>query len=99
MSLIRISDAIENLRSELEHARDEGEGKKLQFDMGLIELELQIVAENESSGGAKINWWIFGGGVDAKEKNVATHKLKLTLQALDAKGNPLRVSSPGERSN
>ncbi len=99
MSLIKISDAIENLRSELEHARDKGKGKNLQFDMGEIELELQVVAENETSGGAKINWWIFSGGVDAKKKNADTHKLKLTLKALDTDGNPLRVSSSGKRAD
>jgi hypothetical protein len=92
MALIRLSDAIENLRAELAHAQEHGKGKNLQFGVGSIELELEVVAENETSGGAKINWWIFGGGVDAKAKDASKHKLKLTLEAVDASGKPLRVS-------
>jgi len=33
MALIRLSDAIENLRAELAHARDQGKGKDLQLDV------------------------------------------------------------------
>lgn len=92
MALIRLSDAIENLREELAHARDQGKGKDLQFNVGLIDIELEVVAENETSGNAKINWWVFGGGLDAKAKDASKHKLKLALEAVDADGKPLRVS-------
>ena len=98
MALIRLSDAIDNLRAELAHARDQGKGQNLQFNVGLIDLELEVIAENETSGGAKINWWLFGGGLDAKAKDASKHKLKLTLEAVDASGKPLRVSGrQGER--
>ena len=98
MALIRLSDAIENLRAEPAHARDPGKGKDLQFNVGSIDIELEVVAEDETSGGTKINWWIFGGGVDAKAKDASKHKLKLTLEAVDASGKPLRVSRQhGER--
>jgi Trypsin-co-occurring domain 2 len=92
MTLSRLSDAIASLRAELEYAQKEGEGKKLQFNIGTIELELEVIVEQEVSGNAKINWWILAGGAEAKMKDADKHKLKLTLQAVDASGAPLRVS-------
>lgn len=94
MGLIKLSDAIENLREELRLAQEKGKNQNLQFDTQLIELELEISAENESGAAGKVNWYIFGGGVDAKAKDASKHKLKLTLKAVNASGQPIRVSSP-----
>jgi hypothetical protein len=97
MTLSRLSEAIESLRAELEYAQREGQGKKLQFNIGAIELELEVLVEKEASGGAKLNWWIFVGGADAKVKGSDRHKLKLTLLAIDSGGQPLRVSKTQEQ--
>ncbi|MCC5614554.1 hypothetical protein LC605_05570 [Nostoc sp. CHAB 5836] len=97
MGLIKLSDAIENLREELRLAQEKGKNKNLQFDTQLIELELEISAEDESGASGKINWYIFGGGVDAKAKDASKHKLKLTLRAVDASGQPIRVSKLQEQ--
>lgn len=92
MGLIRLSDAINNLREELKLAQESGKNQNLQFNVGSIELELEVLIEQEESGNAKINWWILAGGAEAKVKGADKHKLKLTLQAVDAKGQPLKVS-------
>lgn len=97
MGLIRLSDAIDNLREELKLAQESGKNQNLQFNVGSIELELEVLIEQEGSGNAKINWWIVAGGGEAKVKGADKHKLKLTLQAVDAKGQPLRVSKSQER--
>jgi len=96
MGLIRLSDAIENLRAELKLAQDKGKDKGLQFNVGAIEIELEVVAETELGTSGKVNWWILGGGVDTKDKDSSKHKLKLTLQPveIDRDGNekPLKVN-------
>ncbi len=96
MSKIRLSDAIENLRAELFRAHRLGKDQDIMFNLGDIELELEVVAEDETSGGAKVNWWIFSGGMEGKIKDANKHKLKLNLQAVDKKGQPLRVSRSAE---
>ena len=93
MGLIKLSDAIENLRQELRLAQGKGKNQSLQFDLQSIELEFEVIAEDESGVSGKINWYIFGGGVDSKVKDATKHKLKLTLKAVDASGQPIRVSS------
>lgn len=90
--MIRLSNAIENLREELAEAQEQGKGKALQFDVGTIEIELEVVAEKEIAGNGKINWWIVESGVDTKASKTNTHKLKLTLQTVASNGKPLRVS-------
>jgi hypothetical protein len=92
MGLIRLSDAIENLRGELRLAQEKGKNQNLQFSVGSIEVELEVVAEDETSASGKINWWIFGGGLDSKIKDSSKHRLKLTLQIVDDSGKPIRVS-------
>lgn len=98
MTRIQLSDAIENLRSELEKAGKAGEGKQVQFDIESIELELHIIADETSSGGGKINWCVFTGSLDAKSRKENLHKMKLVLKAVDAHGQPFRVASRGSRS-
>lgn len=97
MGLIRLSDAIENLREELRLAQAKGKNQNLQFDLQSIELELEVIAEDESGVSGKINWYIFGGGVDSKTKDASKHKLKLTLKAIDIAGQPIRVSRSQEQ--
>lgn len=92
MELIKLSDAIENLREELKLAQERGNGQSMQFDLQSIEIELEVIAEDESGASGKINWYIFKGGVDSKFKDSSKHKLKLALKAVDATGNPIRVS-------
>ena len=98
MGLIRLSDAIENLREELKLAQEKGKNQDLQFNINSIEIELEVVAETEIDASGKINWWILGGGVGAKAKDASKHNLKLSLQAVDAKGQPMRVSQKGDRA-
>lgn len=98
MGLIKLSDAIENLREELKIAQEKGKKQDLQFDLQSIDLELEVIAEGESGASGKINWYIFGGGVDLKVKDISKHKLKLTLKAIDVNSDqPIRVSKSQER--
>lgn len=97
MGLIKLSDAIENLREELRLAQKKGKNQSLQFDLQSIELELEVIAEGESGVSGKVNWYIFGGGVDSKVKDASKHKLKLILKAVDASGQPIQVSKLQER--
>ena len=92
MSLIKLSDAIDNLREELILSKEKGKDANLQFDIETIELELEVFAEEEATVSGKINWYIFGGGADSKLKDTSKHKLKLTLKAVEANGKPIRVS-------
>jgi Trypsin-co-occurring domain 2 len=84
MEPIRLSDAIAYLREELKAAQHKAQNEDLKFNVGSAEIELEVVAEREKGGSGKVNWWVFNAGIDAKNKDISKHKLKLTLQAVQA---------------
>jgi hypothetical protein len=71
-----LAAAIVALRSGLEAALAEGQGKDVQFVLGDVELTLQLVADKHAGG--KIGWSVLG--VDAGGKSERTHSVKLVLQ-------------------
>jgi Trypsin-co-occurring domain 2 len=93
MEGLRLSDAIEKLREELQIAQAKGQGQDLKFNVGAAEIEFEIVAGTEDSMSGKVSWYIFGGGLESKGKESSKHKLKLTLQpvSIDQRtGSPMR---------
>jgi hypothetical protein len=93
MGLIRLNDAINELREELKLSQEKGRKQDLQFSIGSIEVEFEVALEEELGSSAKINWWILGGDIDSKMKDASKHKIKLTLQVVDSGDKPFRVSN------
>lgn len=62
---IRLADAIEALRGELQAAMDAGDGKQLRFHVEGLELEFQTVVTREASGKGStkggIKFWLLSG--------------------------------------
>jgi Trypsin-co-occurring domain 2 len=92
--LIPLSAAIKDLRRQLAEAVAEGEQQSLRFELGPIELELQIVASREAGVEGNINFKIFGwgaeGGGDGKLGDQRTQKLKLIMK-------PIQIDALGSR--
>ena len=104
--LIPLAEAVAALRSELGTAMKAGKGETLRFQLGPIELELNLVVSREASAEGKLAFKIFGWGADAsaggKLADERTHRVKLTLTPVDEDGNPLKVlvsdrESPADR--
>lgn len=88
---IPLAKVIAALRAELQEAQSEGAGEALRFEVGDVELELQVVvtAEVAAKGGLKVH--IFSIGGSAKYKQAETQKVKLKLSA-KTNGGPTTVS-------
>ena len=94
MSLIKLSDAIENLREELQKAKDKGKDKELRFDIESIDVEFEITFQGESSAevdsSAKTNLGIFvlglGSKISSKNTDSSKHKIKISLKAIENAG-------------
>ena len=95
--LIKLSKALEDLRSELSTAQKEGVGKDIKFEIQEISLDLQIVATGEVSGEGNVGWGIFSAKAGARASDAATHKISLKLKVTassesDGERSPLEVS-------
>ena len=94
MSSIPLAEAIQNLRAELSLAMQAGEDQALRFQLGPIELQLEIELARELEGKGGVKWWIIDVGGGAKSKSGSAHKIKLTLEPVTSTGARVHVSDP-----
>jgi hypothetical protein len=75
MGEIGLGEAIRALREELTEAKGEGEGSWMRFQIGQVDLELQLVVSKDARG--QVGWKVLevGGQVGSER----TQKLSLTL--------------------
>ncbi|MBL6988113.1 MAG: hypothetical protein ISR72_13985 [Methylobacter sp.] len=80
---LELAEVIQTLRENLAEAQSRGEGHNIRFNVNSVEVELQTVIEKEAGAGGKIKFWVVDGELSGKYKKSATHKIKLSLQAVD----------------
>lgn len=92
---LELAEVIQTLRESLAEAQSKGDGQSIRFNVNSVDIELQTVVEKEAGAGGKIKFWVVDGELSGKYKNSVTHKIKLSLQAVDmTKTNP-ETGGPG----
>jgi Trypsin-co-occurring domain 2 len=76
---IELAELIRDLRSELSRARAEGAGEDLRFEVGPVQLELNVVVSREAAPGARVRFWVVEAGADVKLSSSTAQKINLTL--------------------
>ena len=89
---VSLADLIYQLRGDLYRAAWQGEDKSPKFAVGPIELELSVVVDASCSEGAKAKLWVVDASAEDKRSSQLTHRVKLTLQPVDADGHPSKIS-------
>jgi hypothetical protein len=74
-----LADAITNLRAELKEAKERGEGERLQFSLGPVELELEMELQESANIKAGFKWVVVSAGGGVTESSKSRHRIKLTL--------------------
>ncbi|GAA2827988.1 trypco2 family protein [Kribbella solani] len=87
---IELATVVSQLRAELSAALADGADEDLRFELGPIELELNVVVGKEAGPTAKVRFWVVDAGADARFSTESTQRIKLTLE-------PRLAKSPGER--
>jgi hypothetical protein len=89
---VPLADLVDAVRGELEMAAVNARGKKLQFEVQEVQLEVEVATTGtrEGQGGLKI--WVVTAGGKASKTDAATHKVTLTMSAVTAEGTKFRVS-------
>lgn len=75
-----LAEAVEALREELSQAMSAGEGERLRFALGDVELELSVTVTRGGSTGAKVRFWVVDADASANlgRQSVQTLRLRLT---------------------
>jgi hypothetical protein len=91
---MKLAEMIEALRVELAVAVDQGDGQSIRFDVGPIELEVEVAATKKTTGKAGVEFWVITAGADRAREDVVTQRIKITLQPKPANSpGPVQVAS------
>src|SRR6266498_4807386 len=83
-----LAETIRALRNELTSAMESGEGERLHFQLGAVQLEVTLAITREGGGDAGIRFGVVSFGAKGNLEDAATHHLTLSLQPVvrDASG-------------
>jgi hypothetical protein len=94
---VRLSDAIGQVRSELERATEGGKDSALAFRAGPVELEFQVAFEVTAGADAGVRVWVISAGAKGEASRSASHRLKVTLTPVGRQGQDALIGSVGPR--
>jgi len=97
ISDVGLSEAIGQVRSELERATEGGKDSKLAFRAGPVELEFQVAFEACAAADAGVRVWVLSVGAKGEASRSASHRLKVTLTPVDRQGKDTLIGSVGSR--
>ncbi|TXS42258.1 hypothetical protein EAO75_33250 [Streptomyces sp. uw30] len=96
---IELADAVQAVRDELITAAARSAGQDVTFEVGDIELEFSVELHKEVTGGVKVKAWVMEAGVDGGGGTTRTHRVAVTLRALDSRtGQPWKVRNESRGS-
>ena len=86
--------AITAIRAQLQESMDAGEDERLKFRTGPVELEFTVEIRKEGEGTARV--FVLPALFETKGSlgKDRTHRIKLTLHPVDARGRDARISDP-----
>jgi hypothetical protein len=94
---VKLSDAIEQVRVELERAIVAGTDSQVAFRAGPVELEFQVAFEATGSADAGVRVWVLSAGAKAQATRSTTHRLKVTLTPADRQGKDILIGSKASK--
>ena len=103
MTRMALADVIAELRQELMRAKAKGDtlsgtdGDPVRFGVIDAEIELHVTASKEDVGSAGIKFWVVKAGVDSKDGEISSQKLRLKLSPVDSEGKPYLISRADTR--
>src|SRR6266498_1536917 len=74
MAAVRLSDALADLRAELQQAVAAGEDEELRFELGSVVLELEVTLSTSAGANARAGLWsVVTAGVSADHSRGSVH--------------------------
>jgi hypothetical protein len=86
---------IQALRSELFQAAKAGDRNELVFDVGPIDLDLEVAVTKEGKGDVGVQFWVFTASGGGSYQSAHTQKLHLQLTPKTQSGQDWQVNATG----
>lgn len=95
--MIELASVIRDLREELQTAVEAGRDQELRFELGPIDLEVEVVVERSDETSGKVRFWIVDAGAQRTGQHASTQRIKLSLTPrMAATGRAPQVSGEAE---
>jgi hypothetical protein len=89
---IGLAEAIAVLRAELIEAQRAGEDEPIRFELGVVDIDLAVVARRDASLKAGVRWVVTVGAQGSLSRE-ESHRVTVRLQPRSvATGDPIEVS-------
>jgi hypothetical protein len=92
---VPLSAAIEQVRTELERSMDQGKDSKIAF-RATAEIEFEAAFEMVAGVDGGVRVWVISAGARGEARRTTTHRIKLTLTAVNREGGDALVRSEDE---
>jgi len=92
MAAIELAEMIKSLRSELEKAQAEGDGKDVRFLVGDVDLELQVGLSQKGGVGGKVDFWVYSAEASGELAKQTTQTIKLKLIPVGKNDSKVKLS-------
>ena len=92
---VPLSAAIEQVRTELERSMDQGKDSRIAFHAA-AEIEFEAVFEMVAGVDGGVRVWVISAGARGETRRTTTHRIKLTLTAVNREGGDALVRSEDE---
>jgi hypothetical protein len=89
-----LARTLQLLRYELQLAKQQSAGVDMLFEIDKVEVEFKVIITDKTKGKAGLEFYVVKAGGEIENGVENTHTIKLTLNAVDPKGNRQRVSEP-----
>lgn len=90
---VELTDAISALRRQLGDALRVSEDEQVRFRLGPVELEFALTVKKDVHDDGGVRFGVVSLGVSGGAARDSVHRVKLTLQPIDAEGTDLEVRS------
>jgi Trypsin-co-occurring domain 2 len=89
---IPLTDAVSQLRGELERAIVHAEGERLKFEAIDVTMEFQVGVTRTGEGHAGLKFWVLELGGGRSRENATTQTVGLRLKPVLADGRPVAIA-------
>jgi hypothetical protein len=84
MERVSLSDALANLRHEVEKTMVAGADSKVKFLVEDVTIEFQLVAATDAKAGGGFKFYLFNADAELKSNEALTQKLIMKLKVVDS---------------
>lgn len=88
-----LAEAIAAVRSELELALDDGQGHRISFLMGQVEMEFAVDVKKDGEARAKVMVLPWSAEAKGSYATGTVNRLKITLQPVDEQGKDQKIAA------